>query len=858
MIINQVKTYFKNKYLYWLSFLLPTCIFASYFLYRGQEILTVDLGQQYIDFLAFYKTNLFSNPLNFIFTFSNGLGNSLIGTSAYYLNSPFNFLLLLFSNSSLPTAILLIISLKVGVIGLSSFFYFQKFFKGDNKIFALAASLAFALSGFVVSYNLNLMWLDSLILLPLLLDAIDKLFEQKKHYFYLTMITFLLWLTNFYTGFMVLFFGLLYFITALINRSFSRKIVFHYFAKSLLGTTLAAFVLLPAFFEILNGKIKSDTTLSLGFQFAPYQIVDKLVIGAFNFDEMEKGLPNIFVTSIFVLLCLLYFINHHFSLKEKVTSATLLLFLFFSFSFNPLVLLWHLGQYPVWYPARFSFIFSFYAIYLGVQVLAHTHKFNLTSKVVTLLLVVGLSAFFLLNIHKKEFLNQNNIILTILFLLCSLLIILFFNYRWIPVIFFGIVGLEVSINLLASLDNISYQKNFDYANFTNNVSQSTAYLHKYDSGLYRTEKTFTRSDDDPFSNNYYGVSNFNSISDRAVINLVDFLGLENNDNSFTNNFATPLSDSLLGIKYNIVPIKNRRNLPEKDQVVFTNAFYRPDLVTNTVVKSFKQLQIRKNSSALPLIFISPTYEKLTFYNNMPAMNQNNLFDAVIGQKYDFFNGLYLTNPSKLKNTKHTKNLSEYKKINKNKIATVTFSISSFQKGPYYLELPSNLTNNITSITVNNHQLNNDDLGISNKLLNIGYYSPNTPIKIVFTLNSENINLNGIRVLQFREDEFNKIIRKFNQKQPVTHQTSPISLTLDYTTQKNEILNSTIPYSENWLIFDNGKLLKKQKFAHTFLSATLKKGTHHLTLVYVPIAFIIGLIISIISVILLFIFKPKKD
>lgn len=858
MIINQVKAYFKNRYLYWLSFLLPTCIFASYFLYRGQEILTVDLGQQYIDFLSFYKTNLFSNPLNFIFTFSNGLGNSLIGTSAYYLNSPFNLLVLLFSHSSLPTAILLVISLKIGTIGLSSFFYFQKFFKGDNKIFALAASLAFALSGFVVSYNLNLMWLDSLILLPLLFDSIDKLFEQKKHYFYLTMITFLLWLTNFYTGFMVLFFGLLYFITTLINHSFSRKIIFCYLAKSLLGTTLAAFVLLPAFFEILNGKVQSDTTLSLGFQFAPYQALDKLAIGAFNFTEMEKGLPNIFLTSIFTLLCLLYFINRHFSLKEKFTSAILLLFLFFSFSFNPLVLLWHLGQYPVWYPARFSFIFSFYAIYLGVQVIAHTHKFNFTSKIVTLLLVISLSIFLLLNIHQKEFLDQTNILLTILFLLCGLLIILFFNYKWIPVIVFGIVGLEVSINLVASLDNISYQKNFDYTNFTNNVSQSTAYLHKYDSGLYRTEKTFTRSDDDPFSNDYYGVSNFNSISDRAAINLVDSLGLENNDNSFTNNFATPLSDSLLGIKYNIVPIKNRRNLPEKEQVVFTSAFYRPDLVKNTVVKSFEQLQIRKNSSALPLIFISPTHEKLTFYSNMPATNQNNLFNSIVGQKHDLFNSLYLTNPSKLKNTKHSKNLNEYNKINKNKTATITFDISSFQKGPYYLELPSSLTTSITSIIINNHKLNNDDLGISTKLLNIGYYSTNTPIKIVFNLNTENINLNGIRILQFKEDEFNKIIRKFNQKQPITHQTSPIYLKLDYTTQKNETLNSTIPYSKNWLIFDNNKLLKKQKFAHTFLSASLKKGTHHLTLIYVPIAFIIGIIISLISVIILFIFKPKKD
>jgi hypothetical protein len=67
-----------------------------------------------------------------------------------------------------------------------------------------------------------------------------------------------------------------------------------------------------------------------------------------------------------------------------------------------------------------------------------------------------------------------------------------------------------------------------------------------------------------------------------------------------------------------------------------------------------------------------------------------------------------------------------------------------------------------SITVNGHHLNNQDLGISNKLLNIGYYSPNTPIKITFNLNNEKTNLSGIRVLQFREHEFNQIIRKFNK------------------------------------------------------------------------------------------------
>lgn len=60
----------------------------------------------------------------------------------------------------------------------------------------------------------------------------------------------------------------------------------------------------------------------------------------------------------------------------------------------------------------------------------------------------------------------------------------------------------------------SLSKNSDYQNFTTNVSQAVQYANQHDSGFYRTEKTFYRSDDDPFSAGYYGLSNFNSISDQ--------------------------------------------------------------------------------------------------------------------------------------------------------------------------------------------------------------------------------------------------------------------------------------------------------------------------------------------------------
>ena len=44
--------------------------------------------------------------------------------------------------------------------------------------------------------------------------------------------------------------------------------------------------------------------------------------------------------------------------------------------------------------------------------------------------------------------------------------------------------------------------------FEANVNQATSYLAKTDSSLYRTEKSFSRSDDDPFTGNYYGITTF--------------------------------------------------------------------------------------------------------------------------------------------------------------------------------------------------------------------------------------------------------------------------------------------------------------------------------------------------------------
>ncbi|WP_409339039.1 YfhO family protein, partial [Lactobacillus mulieris] len=283
--MRKMKINYQDKHvrtiLYLLSFFIPFAIFAGYFAMHGMRILTVDLGQQYIDLLAFYKDHFF-NPAAYSYSFANGLGGSLIGTFFYYLASPFNMLLLFFSKTQLPIAIYWIISLKVGTIGLTSYYYFQKHYQ---KIYALAGSNAFALSGYVIAYNLNLMWLDSLILLPLLILQIHQV--GKKNW--LILVSFLLWVTDFYTGYMALVFGFFYFAIYLFNHPTNwQKKLLNYVIKSTTATLLAAFALIPTIYEIINNK-NSSAVFNWGIQFTPYKLLGKFISGSYSFHEMQAG-----------------------------------------------------------------------------------------------------------------------------------------------------------------------------------------------------------------------------------------------------------------------------------------------------------------------------------------------------------------------------------------------------------------------------------------------------------------------------------------------------------------------------------------------------------------------------------------
>lgn len=840
----------QQQFFYLLSFLLPALTIFIYFACNHFNVLIVDLGQQYVDFLAFLRRNLVTDPLQLIYSFQNGLGGSMIATSAYYLLSPLNLILFLFPQNQLPLAILTVIALKFGFCGLTSFYYWQKI-KHNNKYYAWAASCAYALSGYAVANYFNIMWLDTLILLPLLLTSIDQIFKNEKDH--LVLITFLIWFTNFYTGAMALLFGFLSFLSKIcfVAKNQRKRVIFTYLKKSILGSFLCSFILLPVFGELITERTNEVANWSFSWQFRPDLEIAKLALGSYSFHEMEAGMPNIFMTTPFVLLTISYFMQENIDRKRRIINGILLLFLILSLDFTPLVLVWHLGQFPTWYPGRFSFVLIFFCLNLALQSLQIKQELPLWSKIIIGLFAIAFVSYCYFMQNNFTFFNEDNLVLITLFLVLALLFLYFImgRHHLAKQFLFAIVDLEAIANLILSLNNLSFQNNRDYQNFAANGQQATTYLKKRDASLYRVEKTFSRSDDDPFTANYNGISSFNSITNQHVFNFLSNLGYLHNSNSFNNLGSTAISDSLLGVKYYLQP-NYERQVTQTKKMQFANDNGRQDVNFYHLLKKEPQLVIRQNQAALKPIFLSQnTSKNFTFIPDQPALNQERLLNFILNQNTQIMHELPLPK-AKLQNAKFLPNTHTCLTKDEQNNSYLTYQLHLKTNDSYYLQLPAGLEENQVSLTINGKTVNLEVCDDQTHLLNVANEQKGITLKLKFQLLQKQVAFDGLSLYRINNPKLQQNLLAFKQVQLQIRRVNPLYLASNNFRSKKQVLLTTIPYSHNWLIFDHRQRIKPSKFAATFLQVKLTDGEHKLRFIYVPWLFLIGLLLSLLTLIMI--------
>ena len=380
-----------KKILYALSALAPMTImlvvwaFMGMYPFGSKSLMAVDFGQQYISFFGLLKNAILTGDLSSLsYSFTKSLGGDMIGVLGYYLMSPFNLIYILMPLKYFGAAVFLTIWLRYGAIGLSFAFLLIKRYKGleSRKWMVPLFSTAYALSGMLVSYQMNVIFYDAMIMLPIVIVYLEQLLDGEAPYRY-SFVLGLAVLLQFYMGYMISIFVALYacfYVSPrlMVEGDLKTKLknyippLLQAVIYSIIGIGTAAVLLLPVFFNLLEskGQIGGGMTFSFAFQINPLDILAKMVIGGFDTTSgwsAGPNLPNIYIGALGFLGFIFYFLSKNVSKVKKWAAGIVSLVFLTSFVNEFVSKIWHMGQNPAGFFFRFSWLFSFFMLLLAYQ-----------------------------------------------------------------------------------------------------------------------------------------------------------------------------------------------------------------------------------------------------------------------------------------------------------------------------------------------------------------------------------------------------------------------------------------------------------------------------------------------------------
>lgn len=800
---------------YFLAFLIPFVVinFIFYIFNASYDsrwnLMVSDLQDQYISLLNYFK-NIFSGKESIFYSFSNSLGGGTLSTIAYYLVSPFNFLILLFDVENLYKGVLLIVSLKIALSGLTMYIYLNS--KKNNKLYALMFSLCYSLMAYNINFYFNIMWLDAVLLFPLILLGIDKIVNSKASILF-GITLFMAVLTNYYMGYMICIFSLFYIVGELYKKydfKKDKKIIFQifkrYFITGILACLLTSFLLIPSTIGLTNSyKSPSHIFENVKILQTPLDIFSRTTLASHNYlNVVNIKTVNIYIGIITLILLVFSFLNKNISKKEKIFNLIMLSIFVLSVMFSPLNKIWHGFSSPQGFNYRFSFMFCLYFITIAYKSLFNINEIKLKYFIS---FFVGYILLCILVIFKNyKYISNYFVILSIVFVFLFLLCLYLKRKeeKFIYLIFL-LVFCEMNANAFFTLKKFDFCRVSDYKEYTIDMKK---YIDKYD-GNYRIEKFPKFNRNDSLLLNYKGINQFLSTANKDSLEFLGKMGLYNSFLLVTyDDWSTEILNSLMGVKY----IFGYKGLENYNQIENTSVKYSR-IYENVNSLSIGYMVSDKVLDYNPKISLSP-YEFQTYIMNLMLNNK---------EKY-------------------------YNSVNVKKITDNEYEIVG-NDNTIYIYVKTNIYD--TDIKKATYFLNNKKSFFE--------YDEN----IIKSVNEQNINIkinnkkikSSAKAYTYNQNVFDDNIVSLKDKQLNIKYMAKNKLKGNIKVLNKGIMFTSIPYEKGWTIKVNNKKVKYTKVFDAFIGLELDKGEHEITFEYYPTGLNIGLIISFIDLfILVFYFK----
>ncbi|MCD8019298.1 MAG: YfhO family protein, partial [Clostridiales bacterium] len=768
------------------------------------------------------------------YSFRAGLGINFLSLFSYYLSSPLNLFILLFKKTQLNMAVSMLIVLKIALSGLMAGIYFSSKTK-EPGMTVLACAMAYALNSYMVGYCWNVMWLDALMIFPIVIMGIERLIEKQDGRLYGAALFYALY-CNYYIAFMICIFAVIWYIFysfRSFRQFFFRGVAFAFY--SFLAAGMAAVLLIPAYLGLTETDAGSEVIMPIhewltGFaDLITRQFDMAYPISHDNFD----GNANLYIGVFAVFAVVLYFLNKEIKLGDKIKKGLLLVFFYVSFSETILNFIWHgfHDQYGI--PNRFSFLYGFVLLSMLFEVLEH--KDSIRNWHVVLGCIFGVGMLYISRTYAETPLDDGMYGVAGLLMLFYGFVLLVMSFdkrhrKWYVRVFSLAAVIELCVTAVLGFDyngQISVSKFFSD---TDDMEEAVDTLS--DGTFYRSELADGKMVDENAWYRLNAVGLFGSTASDDMVTIMDSLGFYTGCNEYLYEGATPVTNLLLGVKY---------------------IYYHPEDTLNTdftYAGTFGDIDVYENpTEGLSIGYMMSTdIEDWYYLSAYPFRVLNELCECGY-DIYDIFDTIEITDP-----------------------VTNGCTVSQTNDGEYYFEYETASQDNMIftipvvddldnlyifydGTQVDNAQIAIDGVitqqgDIDGYMLPIGAVEAGSTITVSFKLKGETesgyVRLSAANFDEMLYEELADVMT--SQAFEITEMTSD-AISGTVTAGEDQTLFLSIPYDTGWKIRVDGESVEAEAIGDAFLSIPLSEGEHTITMHYVPNGFSVGWKLSLLCFII---------
>lgn len=883
---NKTKIY----WIYTFLFVLIACIAFSVFIVSKHSFIWKGDGlrQHYIILKDFNEKvrSFLSNPSEGgqFFSWDMGLGLDVIGQYSYYvLGDPFAYISLLFPMSHLELAYNFLILLRLFCVGLAFIAYskYHTYKNGEEKPYnILIGALIYTFSAYSLYAGVrHPYFLNAMILFPLLLLGIDKLFRENKK-IPLTIFIALSAISNYYFFYMHMIMIAIYAVIEYICE-YRKEGAKHFFKKlgsailcCIIGILIASVILMPTIHSFMNSA-RSDEETICEYSGKYYQNIFTINLLTAN----PNNWSTIGVSSIILLMLPILWLRR----KEHKT------YLFYFIVATIMLLIPFVGSLMNGFSFpnnRWSFVYSFilaYIITLCLQNKYTAKELKYMGAFLGLYSIAGIIITILLgNSKSKTVLYMVQIIIAFLMLTITIYqsthemkslpkinsykaIILILIISNIGIMAYGLYtsydrGYAKKFAKLGEVEeqiNTQLGKNRDY-------SQNIREIIKEDEGFYRISKVPHGLANTSIYYHYPSLESYLSLGNKYVYDLSRELA--DNTYSVTRNIAgwgdrTKIT-TLLGNKYYVVDEKNQKYVPygysykkeengvktyQNNYPLSLGVFYHEYMLRET----YEKLNPIEKEDAILKVAVIDSKEQL---KGVQLQEKEDIVD--IQNSYQSVPYQLTQKDSLIRNNENRKQI-----VTKKDKQTIELEIGNIENSELYVyisgfEFQKTQSHTITAEFRGKTASKVIDDKISSAyyqkapqiVLNLGYYEK-AEGKIELTFSTKGTyRFEDIQVIAVSMDNYVNAIQALQQNElkEVQYNNQEIRGKLDLS--QDAILQIASSYTTGWKAYVDGKEVETIHVNTAFIGIPVKAGEHEIYLTYEVPYLKLGIICTSIGVV----------